>query len=137
MCKGISFKAVRARAASPLLLIEQSPTIQMMERDSSTSIVPYFVRSFLMSSRWHVLSIVRDIDRGFPGFEYFEYFPNKTVSKQHVAGFDFYGRDSVLCRHRFEIFDGTFFRDQSSFVAWVHRVFHADGDIGFFSGLNA
>src|SRR5699024_9542353 len=29
--------------------------------DSSTSIVPYFVRSFLMSSKWHVLSIVRDM----------------------------------------------------------------------------
>ena len=77
------------------------------------------------------------INRGFPGFEYFEYFSNKTVSKQHVAGFDFYGRDSVLCSHRFEIFDGTFFRDQSSFVAWVHRVFHAHGNVCFLRGLNA
>ena len=57
----MSCRAVRAWAARPLLLMEQSPTMQMMDRFSSTSIVPYLVKSFLISSRWQVLSMVSEM----------------------------------------------------------------------------
>ncbi len=134
MCKGNIFQGGESSGGESAIVDRTIP--DDTDDDSSTSIVPYFVRSFnvfqvacaVNRERYGDFRRGNHIDRGFPGFEYFEYFPNKTVSKQHVAGFDFYGRDSVLAATALKSFDGTF-RDQSSLRRLGSSCFHAHGNV--------
>ena len=56
------------------------------------------------------------IDRGLPGFEYFEYFPEETIGQQHIGRFDLNRGNPAFGSDGFHIFGRTVFGDQCTFV---------------------